>query len=125
MTKRITAGVIIVSIVVLVGYDIIIIIESSPGDTISEILRDWAWKHPSVAFCLGVLCGHWFGNFDQLVEFRAKHEYSWALLGLMGVAWAASDFFNLFHVHPFIAMLVGIPAGAVLWALEPREELAE
>jgi hypothetical protein len=125
LTKKVTAGVIIVSIVALAGYDIFIVLESSPGDTLSEILRDWAWKHPSLAFAFGGLCGHWFGNFDRLVKLRAKLEYSWALLGLIAVGWALVDFFNLFHVHPFIALLTGVPAGAILWAQEPKEELAQ
>lgn len=125
MTKRVTGGVIVISIVLLVGYDIVIAIENSPGDTLSEILRDWAWKHPSLAFGFGGLMGHWFGNFDQLVKFRAKFEYSWVLLALIALGWAAADFFNVFHVHPMIALLAGIPAGATLWAQKPRKDLSE
>jgi hypothetical protein len=50
----------VASVCGLAGWDIFVAANSSPGDTISEVVLEVALRHPIVPFALGVLCGHWF-----------------------------------------------------------------
>lgn len=59
-TKWITIGVLLGCVTILVGWDIYVAINPPDGDTISEVLFQWAGDHPVVPFVIGVLCGHWF-----------------------------------------------------------------
>lgn len=48
------------SVVLLVGWDIFVAVKPPSGDTISEIIRQTAGKHPIIPFAFGVLIGHFF-----------------------------------------------------------------
>jgi hypothetical protein len=68
-TRRLTIGVLLGCVLVLVAWDIYVYIEPTPGDTISETLFRWAGRHPIVPFAVGVLSGHWFwGQSIEKVE---------------------------------------------------------
>lgn len=43
----------------LLAYDVYAVLNSSPGDTISEVVR-WMAKRPIVPFVFGVIAGHLF-----------------------------------------------------------------
>lgn len=63
--KQATVIVIVISTIWLVVYDIVAIVEPTHGDSISEVLRDWAATSRVVAYTFGVLVGHWFWNSDR------------------------------------------------------------
>lgn len=50
----------------LVLWDVAVALSPEPDDTISEVVLDWAGRHPIVPFALGVLCGHLF--WPQFLE---------------------------------------------------------
>lgn len=57
-----TIGVIIVSVVVIGGYDVFVEIVAGNSASIS-VLMTWASrKWPAIAFVWGFLMGHWFGQ---------------------------------------------------------------
>lgn len=58
--KRITVIIVIVAVILLSLYDIVAAIYGGDGSTISEVIRNAAYKAPIVPFVFGVLCGHWF-----------------------------------------------------------------
>jgi uncharacterized membrane protein len=59
-TKLITTIIMVATVVGLIGWDIYVAATPIRGDTISEIIRQAAYKHPMIPFTLGVLIGHWF-----------------------------------------------------------------
>jgi len=59
-TKKITMGVIIAAIVGLVGWDVYVGFTPTEGDTISEVIREMAYRYPIIAVAAGILVGHWF-----------------------------------------------------------------
>lgn len=118
MTRKITIVLILTTIAVWVGWDIFAAVEPTPGDTESEVLRDWGHAHASLPFALGALMGHFFGTWDRLVELRARFPVAPVVLaGLGGVVVAADLGGALPEVHPLIPFLVGVPLGAALWPL--------
>lgn len=97
--RRISAAVIVGTIVLVVGYDLVpAFVDPRPGDTISEVLRDWSVRGWVLPYLGGVLAGH----FWLRVPWARANAAAWllpaaamALAGLLGVetshpvAWAA------------------------------------
>ena len=59
-TKRVTGIVIVATAVALILYDIWVLIEPTPADSISAIINQISMGHPAIPFAFGFLCGHWF-----------------------------------------------------------------
>jgi hypothetical protein len=61
MTGRETTAIILVIVAgLLIVWDIYLAAAPPTGDTISEVIRDFAYRHPIIPFAIGVLIGHWF-----------------------------------------------------------------
>ena len=58
--KKITLGVMAISAIALIGWDIVAASNKQKGDTISEILLSAGKKVPMIAVAWGVLTGHLF-----------------------------------------------------------------
>lgn len=116
LTKKITAGLIVATIVIWVGWDIYVAIEPTPGDTESETLRDWGWKAPAFVWAFGALCGHFWGTWGKFVTFREKYPWSPFVLGALALGLAGLNAAQILpRIHPMLSFLVGIPFGALLW----------
>lgn len=59
-TRSATKLVIVVTIALLIAWDIFVAAEPQDGDTISELVLGFALKHPVIPFAFGVLMGHFF-----------------------------------------------------------------
>ena len=61
-TAQITAAVLVacVLLLLLVVFDLYMAANNVPGDTISEVVRSWAARHPVIPFAAGVVMGHFF-----------------------------------------------------------------
>ncbi len=59
-TRALTGGIIVGVVILLAIYDIWVVIEPTPGDTISAVIARVALGNPIVPFAFGVLMGHWF-----------------------------------------------------------------
>lgn len=57
-TRVITGWVIAAAIATLIVYDVVMIVNKTDGDTISEILLKVASRWPVIAFAAGVVVGH-------------------------------------------------------------------
>jgi uncharacterized membrane protein len=112
-TKLITAIIVIVTILGLIAWDIWVVIEPTPGDTVSEIFLGFAYSHPFSSFALGVLCGHltWPRTFNS--------NYKWTILAALiinSVAILVLDLSGILpRMLPIIPLAVGIPIGHLLW----------
>lgn len=62
MTRTITIGVILVSVVFLGGWDLIAVIFGGEPATISSIIQSSAHRWPVIPFLFGVLMGHFFAS---------------------------------------------------------------
>lgn len=60
ITYKITFGLLVVVAVALIAWDFVVATNQVKGDTISEILQHFAYKHPFIPFGFGVLAGHFF-----------------------------------------------------------------
>lgn len=60
--QKVTAYVIFVAVVVLLGYDCYAYIHGGLEATISWILYDQSQEYPMIPFALGLLMGHLFGQ---------------------------------------------------------------
>lgn len=60
MARRITTVLLLVTIAVLVGWDIYVAANEHSGDTISEIVLAVSLKRPAIPFAVGFVCGHLF-----------------------------------------------------------------
>jgi len=58
--KKITIAIIAIVTVGLIAWDIYVFKTPEVGDTISEILLEWAKRNPIIPFAFGVLMGHLF-----------------------------------------------------------------
>lgn len=58
--KKLTVYIIFISTALIAGYDLIPAFNAVEGDTISEVLSEWAPRWPVVPSVFSVLIGHWF-----------------------------------------------------------------
>ena len=59
-TKKVTAGVMVASAVVLIAWDVVVATNKKKGDTISEMLLASAKDTPLIGVAWGILTGHLF-----------------------------------------------------------------
>lgn len=57
---KITKIFILVSLVIILLYDVYAVIKGGTEATISWIVAGWAYDYPSLPFAVGFVCGHLF-----------------------------------------------------------------
>lgn len=117
MTRKITGWLILAVTAVAIVYDIVIVIEPTPGDTISRVTLDFAWVHPFVSYAMGVLVGH-------LMWPMAQSTRLWRILILAatGAVVLGLDIAGILpRIVPIIPVLIGIVAGHYLWTQKAPE----
>lgn len=122
--RRPTIIIIVLSTIALAAYDVWPLLTEVEGDTISEVLRDWAPRHPFVPLALCVLIGHWFIHIPGWT--RPKHgPKALALLGVLVLAGAtlAPSVGVSIWIPAVVTGPIGLALGATLWSLEaPRKD---
>lgn len=100
-----------------IGLDIYLAVDRLPGNTWSEILRQWAIVTPLIPWIYGILGGHFYHPVDGLDPWIdppgniALLVWLTAVIGLIGVAFAKSG--N--PISPWTVVIPGFIAGALLW----------
>ena len=120
MTKKITAGLIIAITAIAIIYDIVIVIEPTQGDTISEVILSFAYRHPFLPLAMGVLIGHltWPRKYSD-----KKRIYFIIALAITGASVLVIDVLKVIPpIKPVIAVIPGIILGHFLWPQKPRTE---
>lgn len=117
--RKLTIYIIFISTAIIAGYDLWPALNTIDGDTISEILRDWAPQWPIVPTAVSVLMGHWFIH-PSFVK-RPK----WGPFFLIGFAvflclLSLVSFFTTgwLYVPAWIPALSMWTLGCTLWKLE-------
>lgn len=114
--RRISAGVIIGTLILVIGYDLIpAFLTPESGDTISEVIRDWSARGFVLPYLGGVLVGHFW------VRIPGAESAPWvwlapaalaAGLGLAGIV--------ITSAVAWVGLLfAGILAGALFFPLGP------
>lgn len=129
-TRDITQVIIIATVAVWIIWDIWVAANKTPGDTESEVIRDYT-IYPAIPASLGALLGHW-----TLLGFRVVPDFWLGFMWLCGVgillvAWSALVIFKksgkpLASAHefvakrPYISVVFGYLAGGLLWGMQPN-----
>lgn len=122
MTKLVTIGLIYVVTVVAIVWDIIVAVEPSPGDTISKVALEAFLKHPSSAFVVGGMVGH----FSSTMGGHLPHWWMWMsipILVVITMAIALMDFKGWIPEYlsvPIWFVLFGMVSTYFLW---PQKEM--
>ena len=118
MTKWMTTVVVLAVTGALVIYDIAILVEPTPGDTISEILGSTAWRHPVIAWGWGALGGHLFWHMTSPIS------HKWVRLSILILVTSsllvAGVAAILPMINPGLPLVLGIPAGRLGWPQRKR-----
>lgn len=111
MTRRLTQILVLVTLVILIVYDIVIRIEPTPDDTISEVMWTWVTQHPTVPVVLGVILGHWVWP-----PRKTGTAFGPAVLAVWGVILAIADIVGVVPaIQPIIPFIGGLVLGGWLW----------
>ena len=119
-TRLVTSAIIIATIVGIIAYDIWVVIEPTPGDTISEVILGFSMRHPFASFASGVLCGHLFWPMAK----RTKAYVIGALATLIavGISMLVLDISGMVPtLNPCLWFVLGVPAGHFGWSQEVEE----
>ena len=130
-TRRKTAILMVVTAFVWLAWDIFVASNSTPGDTESEITRDYT-IYPALPALLGGLLGHW-----TFWEVRLGPD-PWGMIGcilciFLLIGWSALTKNNMgpqtlinIHMfasrHPVLVVATSYIIGGVLWGLPPSEK---
>lgn len=121
--KMTTLFIIAIGAVVWIGWDIIVAINDTPGDTISEIVLEFSIKWWILPWAFGVLIGHlfWPGNHLKYFTYWGSKFVliisGLVLLLLNALIIECTDFENDGYLS-IIMVIVGILWGRALWPQE-------
>jgi hypothetical protein len=101
-------AIIVLTCVLLIGYDVLPFASAPDHDTLSEVMRDGALSSSALPYGWGFLAGHFF---VQWVPRRLTHAQ--ALSAAAGLAFVV----HLVSPPGWAAVLLGVAAGALLWPL--------
>lgn len=100
---------------VLIAFDIYLASDKTPGNTYSEVIRNWAVINPLLPYAFGVLGGHFFLLRDSALFGQPN---SVVLLGWTGIVFlmVGIAFRGFGLVMPaWIPLVLGVVAGHYLW----------
>lgn len=127
MSARLISSVlIVVTLIVWILWDIYAALFGGPGATESEVIRDWASYHPSIAVGLGTVAGHWFINRPPIKDDdwrMASMIVCWSTLATFMLFDFVTQLFTAYPIYPLLTFAVGMGMGALLWPMAPAKRL--
>ena len=113
----ITVGLILLGL--LLGFDVYLAADKVPGNTWSEILRQWGKSTPFIAWFWSVMLGHWF--HPESVKPILGQPGSVALLIWLTsllVVWGLGLSRAGYPIPSWTVIVPGILAGVFLWPVD-------
>lgn len=114
-TKAETIVAIAVAAALLIIWDFKVASNAVAGDTISELMLEYARGHAWLPLAWGILTGH---LFLPLYGPRPRLLRGWRGLGASAAVVAAVAWWGP-QVPPLAALAAGVPLGRLLWGQEP------
>jgi len=120
--KTVTACIIILATIGLIGWDVYVAWNDLKGDTISEITMGWAIHKPFIPFITGVIIGHLFvpGKLKSWKEKLVKQLILWPIVIGILIWDLMTPPILLLESYPWIMFVVGVPLGIFLWKQDPE-----
>lgn len=111
--RKISAWSLLICLAGLAIWDIIPATNDQPGDTISEVVRDWSQTIYLLPYITGIVMGHFFIN-------KTRDTYNLKVLWVTGIAVAIRDLLNLgtFAGGNTAYFVVGVLFGHIFWPQE-------
>lgn len=111
MTRLLTQILVLAVLAALIVYNVAIVIEPTPNDSITDVARDWMAQHPAVSLAVGAIMGHLVWPARRYVP-----EVGPYVLAVWGVIAAVADWNDwLPTVPPLPVILFGVLLGGLLW----------
>ena len=109
-----TIIIIIVSAVIIIGWDIFVYIKAGSIATESNIIKDWNNVIQFISYAYGVIGGHWFINNHYGSAQR------WKIFTMIGISismliLSVVFYFAKIYIPSDIFLLVGYFVGKYLW----------
>ena len=112
-TGKITVAVIAAVLAVLIGWDIYVAVNDVGGDTISEIVLNTSYSHPSIPLALGIIVGHLVWPRERPLFWRKP--WTALLAGAVAVVLFVLESWFSWRIVPLAPLLPGILLGHWLW----------
>lgn len=117
MTRRLTQILVLAALAALIVYNVVIVIEPTPNDSITSVVREWMGAHFAVPLAVGVILGHLAWPARKYVP-----EIGPYVLAVWGVVAALIDWSGwLPDLPPLPILLFGVVLGGWLWGPTHRE----
>lgn len=118
--KKITIGIIAITLSVLIAWDIYVAVHPAPGDTVSELTLAASMRFLWLPFALGVLVGHFSWPGPKVLVWWVTVLWltgcSAVLFALHLVHWYYPlGFMTFLQNYPILVALAGVPAGRYFW----------
>jgi len=66
--RKLTTIIVLLSVALLIGYDVLVIAKAGVGASISDVIQTAALQHPVIPFATGFLLGHLFWAQRVVIE---------------------------------------------------------
>jgi len=120
--KTVTACLIILATIGLIGWDVYVAWNDLKGDTISEITMGWAMHKPFIPFITGIIIGHLLvpGTIKSWKEKLIKQLIMWPIVVGVFIWDLMTPPIPFLMAHPWVMFLAGAPLGIFLWKQDPE-----
>lgn len=102
----------------IVAYDVAMVVNGVPGDTISELSLGWSYRWSILPVAWGVVVGHLFIPSAAVTYKRARL----GALALVGCALFALNVYDALTIVPPLALVLGVLLGRLLWPQRGRHD---
>jgi hypothetical protein len=112
MTKTLTIVFLIAATTFICLWDVFVATNPVKGDTVSEIVLAFSFKHWFLPLVLGVVCGHLFWPVVKVEDKWVRLIVLWVIGALCFVLDLAEVFSGIVPILPFLG---GLVLGHLLW----------
>jgi len=120
MYKKITIILILIVAAVLIGWDLVVATNETPGDTISAIIYETAKSFLAIPLAFGAIMGHFFCP----IQTERTWKEIWIPMITIEISCLIWDLFRqleLSNIWITLAFVVGIVMGHYLWPNRGKE----
>lgn len=121
--RRTTSVIIVATLSVIIGWDVVVSLNDQSGDTVSEVVNGWAHYSITIPIALGMVLGHWFIPLGKRTDEWPQWVFGALVVGLLTDL--ASWFMELLPYSSWMVAgtaVAGVLYGAIVWSLRRPDE---